>query len=209
VTNYELGFKTEFFNRRLRVNGAVFKQIYSDYQYTAVVPVNGAPTRITQNADARINGGEADVSLRLRSGTTLSGGLGFVDARVRQPGGPEDKEKLSNIPRLTWNVGISQNLKIGDGDLDLVANYSWRDEYSTTLATRSDPRDEALASRIESVGLINMSATYRLEGMSFGVFANNLTNEKYYAFISESPPVLRFGGLGLPRIIGARAKFEF
>ncbi|MET0361302.1 MAG: TonB-dependent receptor [Sphingobium sp.] len=206
VRNYEVGFKGRAFDRKLQLNVAAFHQKFTDYQYTAIVNLN----RIIQNASAKIKGFEADATVFVGGNTSLTGSVGYVDAKVADGARPsENGFALPNVPSWTWSANLSHTIQIAGGALDLVANYSWRDRFSTTLGTRTDPRDEERDSNVGSIGLLNMPATYKIDGYSVGIFANNLTNEKYYTYITDSKPSISFAQLGLPRILGARARFEF
>ncbi|MCK9541658.1 MAG: TonB-dependent receptor [Novosphingobium sp.] len=197
IKNYELGFKTQFLDRHLTINGALFYQDYSSYQYTAVVNA----VRITQNADARIKGFELDGRLRLGTGTTLWGEVGYTDGKVH--GGAQDGLRLPLIPRLTWGAGIEQAVDLGEADLTLAANYSWTDNIWTELEDRTHTNMRAREQ-------LNLSATVESGPFSLGVFANNVTNEKAYSYIIySSGGALDFGGLTLPRVIGVRAKYSF
>jgi len=64
VTNYEIGLKTDWFDRRLRANISAFKMDYQDFQTIKVVPdASGGPlaTRLTvDTADATIKGIETE-----------------------------------------------------------------------------------------------------------------------------------------------------
>jgi iron complex outermembrane receptor protein len=54
VENWELGFKLDMFDRRVRVNGALFYSDYTDRQLTTIVvnPVTNSPAGATINADS-------------------------------------------------------------------------------------------------------------------------------------------------------------
>jgi iron complex outermembrane receptor protein len=64
VTNYEIGLKTDWFDRRLRANISAFRMDYKDFQTIKVVPdASGGPlaTRLTvDTADATIKGIETE-----------------------------------------------------------------------------------------------------------------------------------------------------
>ncbi len=82
LTNFEVGFKTSWLDRRLRINGAVFMQDWKDFQFSFL----GANsfTEIHNGPDARIKGVELDASLRVSDGFTLSGSAAYTDAKIRK-----------------------------------------------------------------------------------------------------------------------------
>ena len=80
LTNYELGFKTSWLDRTLRVNGALFWEEWNNVQY-------GEPGLLgifyTVNAgSARSRGAEADVSWTIQRRLTLSASGSYVDAKL-------------------------------------------------------------------------------------------------------------------------------
>jgi iron complex outermembrane receptor protein len=82
LTNYELGFKTELANNRVRINGAVFQQDWDDFQYS-FLGANGL-TEIRNAGQARIKGIEADILWRLTDAFTLSTAFSIIDAKSTQ-----------------------------------------------------------------------------------------------------------------------------
>jgi len=205
VKNYEVGFKTELFDRMITLNGAGFYQSYKNYQYTAINPVT--VQRETLNVDAIIKGFELEGKLRLGSGTSISGSFGLTDAKIDS--GPAEGRPLSYIPRTTYSVALNQNVKAGGGDIDFVAGYSWRNSFFSAITDPSTAADEEALTRVASVGLLNLSATYTNGPYTVAVFAENVTNEHYFTAITASPPVVSLGSLGTPRVIGFRAKYAF
>ena len=81
LTNYEVGWKTTWLDRKLRINGAVFYEKWDQLQY-GLSPVGSAGvTNIYNAGNARVYGAEGDVSLRL-GGLTLSGSGTYIDAKL-------------------------------------------------------------------------------------------------------------------------------
>lgn len=81
LTNYEIGWKTSWLDRKLRLNGAVFYEEWKDLQF-GLVPVGNNGVTNTYNAgDARIYGIEGDFALSL-GGFTLSGSGTYIDAQL-------------------------------------------------------------------------------------------------------------------------------
>jgi len=89
LTNYELGWKTTWFDHRLRFNGAVFDEEWKDFQFSFLGP--NAVTIIQNAGQARIRGVESDLEFAATQGLTVSGGFSYTDAKLAQaycPGGP-------------------------------------------------------------------------------------------------------------------------
>lgn len=81
LNNFELGWKTSLFDRKLRFNGAVFYEQWKDVQF-GLSPVGNNGVTNTYNAgNARVYGVEGDISLALGA-LTLSGAGTYVDAKL-------------------------------------------------------------------------------------------------------------------------------
>jgi len=86
VDAYEVGFKSEFLDRRASFNVAAFYSDYSDIQQTSTVSVPGVAlpqTVVINAAAAKIKGLEADLTLRLVEGLTLRGSMGYTNSKFK------------------------------------------------------------------------------------------------------------------------------
>ncbi|HMT46950.1 MAG TPA: TonB-dependent receptor [Novosphingobium sp.] len=207
IKNYEVGFKSQFFDRMLTINGAAYYQDYSNYQYSGIDPVSRS--RTTYNVGAEIKGFELEATLRLTTGTTLSATTGLTDAKVKDTTSPANGSRLPWVPKWTASASLNQNFELAGGDLDLAANYSWRSNFWTALNDPLAAGDEEGATNIRAVGLLNASITYTHGDYSLAVFGTNLTDERYFNFLTSSAPVINFGSLAMPRVIGVRGKYTF
>ena len=80
LTNYEIGFKTTWADNRVRINGAVFRDDWDDFQYS-FLGLNGL-TEIRNAGQAQISGIEADIVWAVTEGFTLSSSLSLLDAKT-------------------------------------------------------------------------------------------------------------------------------
>lgn len=79
-TMYELGLKSMLFDRRVRLNLALFDQTIDDFQ--ATVRLQGFPAFVIQNAkQLKSTGATAEIDARIGAGLTLSGSGSYTDAR--------------------------------------------------------------------------------------------------------------------------------
>jgi iron complex outermembrane recepter protein len=93
LSNYEIGWKTTWLDRRLRINGAVFYEQWKDVQF-GIAPAGGNGVTFTYNVgDARVYGVEGDFALSL-GGLTLSGGGTYIDAKLATDFGPINLQGL-------------------------------------------------------------------------------------------------------------------
>ena len=129
--SYEIGFKSEFFDRRVRLNVTGFHVKYKNLQKNINVPiiVNGQSNQFTQfqnAASATVKGVEAEASAILFQGFTLRGVLGYQDAKYGNydaPGSGYDLSTapLDRAPKWQWTADATYELPVGS-DWKIVAN---------------------------------------------------------------------------------------
>ncbi len=91
VWSYEAGFKSEFFDNKVRANVTAFWMDVSDLQILAGLlnPATGAITFLTRNfADYRNKGIEAELTVAPVTGLTLYANVGYQDDNYRVPNAP-------------------------------------------------------------------------------------------------------------------------
>ncbi len=81
LTNYELGFKTSWFDRKFRFNGALFYEKWKNLQYGLSPVGSNGVTNIYNAGDARVYGAEMDFNLHL-GGLTLTGSGALIDGKL-------------------------------------------------------------------------------------------------------------------------------
>src|SRR5699024_10018032 len=118
----ELGLKSEWMDGRLRLNGAIFYQVYDDFQVSQSLPAQST-TLISNAAKVKSQGIDFDFFAVLTDNLSLDGGVAWVEAEYdkfegapcgvssnpRCIGGAQDLSghRLDNAPRLTANVGLA------------------------------------------------------------------------------------------------------
>ena len=91
VKSYEMGLKSTFNNGRIQTNAAVFYTDYSNVQVPGSVPtfdaagnVNGFAGNVTNAGKAEIKGFELEALARVTDALTVSGMVGFIDAKYKE-----------------------------------------------------------------------------------------------------------------------------
>ncbi len=93
VQAYEVGLKSEFFNKHLRLNIAAF---YYDYQDMQLRQIQNGVLLLSNAASSTIKGLDVDFEARPLHGLTIGGGFEFLDAKYGNfPG------SLITVPRAT------------------------------------------------------------------------------------------------------------
>ena len=82
LTNYEFGWKTQWFDHRLRWNGAVFREDWKNFQFSFLGP--NSLTIIENGGSARIKGIESELEFKATNELTLSSGITWLQAVTTQ-----------------------------------------------------------------------------------------------------------------------------
>lgn len=113
VDSYELGFKGDFWDRRLSLNVAAFIASYDDYQVNQFVDLGGGRTsiRITNAAKVKTKGIEVEFNLQATDNFALQGSAGFLDATFDSfpaggtAGADVSGNRLTGAPKFTAALG--------------------------------------------------------------------------------------------------------
>ncbi len=139
LSNYEIGWKTTWFDRRLRLNGAVFYEQWKDVQF-GIAPAGGNGVTFTYNVgDARVYGIEGDFALKLGN-LTLSGGGTYIDAKLATDFGPinlqglpiagdPDAPKGTQLPvqpKVKSNLTARYSVPMGSVDAFVQGSWSYQ-----------------------------------------------------------------------------------
>lgn len=177
---WEIGFKGSFADNRVQLEAALFHYTYEDLQQ--FITVRGIPT-LDNAPESEIIGFDANLKFVNESGFYGQVGVSYLDSEVTDSTGSDFIEgaPLASSPEWSVTALATQDFDIGDGVLTLMTNVSYTDEQATdTLTTATEAVEGAFT--IESYTLVNASANYRFgaqEEFKVGIYANNLTDEKF------------------------------
>ncbi len=171
--NYEAGLKGQPIDN-LQMSLAVFYTDYSDLPYQVSTTAGGGGFN-TENiiVDQTSMGVEWESTWLITDAFRLYTTLGYIDADVKD----ENSAAVAPLtPELTFSLSPEFSFPLGDGDLTLRADYSFRDDMYGEPS--SDP---GRFTRIESRDLINFDITYRPADGKWSVsgYGKNVTDERY------------------------------
>ena len=184
VKNIEAGFKSEWLDRRLRINGAAYHQDYQNIQAQIRDVVNGNVITLIRNAaEAKLYGGELEVIARPTSQLDVNFGAAYVHAAydsyfARDAAGAllDLSAQTFAVPKWTWNAGGSYTVPLDSGSLRFSANYAWTDDviFRADTPTLSSVTQKAY-------GLLDARITWMMpeKALEVSLFAKNITNEHY------------------------------
>lgn len=217
VTNYEIGVKSDWFSRRLRVNASLYSQDYEDIQVKFRNLSSGQLVNQINNAEsATLYGGELEVIGEPIDRLIISGSLGYTHAEFDKftaydaAGVAFDASAQEfSVPKLTYNLSAAYEVPVAVGALRFFANYSWRDDVLFVPDfTPTTPVQESR--RQPSYGLIDAKVSLHLDAsnVEVSVFAKNLGDKVYYQNIAPTG-LWDLGTLGDPRTYGLEVKLAF
>ena len=176
VEVFEAGFKSDFFNRTLRLNGAVFRTSYDNVQIT-VQNVSVAPI-ILNAAQARIWGAELEAVAVPADGLTIEMGIGWLDAQFLEtaPGAQvTTSNELINAPEWSLSAGISYEFPAW-GDWSLTPRFDYTYRSGTQNNAINSPQAYQPGFSLYNFGL---ALNNEQAGVTVIARADNIGNERY------------------------------
>ncbi|MEM6583769.1 MAG: TonB-dependent receptor [Pseudomonadota bacterium] len=199
LVSYELGLKSEWMEKRLRANVAIFYSEYDDLQISQFVPGAGGAESVLSNAGkANFTGAEIELLAVPTPGLTLSLTYSWLDPEYDEYeffdptgqfcGTPEtacdvsDRGVFPNTPEYSASVGARYEFApTVYGDWSARVDVAWNDGYSFGTIEISDP------SRIETDSYTLVNGRISLDNIDFfntgtlrlSAWGKNLTDEEY------------------------------
>lgn len=177
VTAYEVGYKGDLLDRRLRLNVSAFYNEYSDLQRTVlgVSETQGVIQSVFNAADATVSGAELEVTYLLSNEFTLDFVYGYTDAGYDRFDGVEDPGERSfvRVPENTASLALSYNKVLASGaDINGRISASYTGSYYY-----DDPNllEQDAYTLIDA----NLAFTAPSGAWTAALYGRNLTNEEY------------------------------
>lgn len=223
---FELGIKTQFLERRVTFNAALFHYNYRDIQ---VRTTNGFGIIVVSNVAAgKIDGAEANLSVRLGGGLTLSVAISYLDARytnfceLTQPGSPPVADppcigpvtggvyadrtgnKLNQAPECQGGVTLDHTTHIGGlGELNATVSYNG---VSNVFF---GPSNEPLQSSGGGYGRIDARIGLEVSpGLELYAYGKNLTHDHYIDLALRGSPTVVLQHVSDPATYGVGIRFR-
>lgn len=193
--NYEVGFKSSFNDRRVSLNGALFKIDYSNQQTSTFVAT--PPFRIVTNTPkTEIKGVELELTYLPIDKLDLNASVGYLDAEVtgenRQP---------DMAPKWTINLG-GQFTQPVSSSMNLFARADWRYQGKYQLFNRP------VVYNIHSADLVDLRLG--VDAGKWGVtgYVQNMLDEQY-ATLAQQASNFYLRDYSDPRSYGIEVSYRF
>ncbi len=208
VNAYEVGFKSQFLDRAVTLNGAIFYYDYRNQQALSTDPVTQVQSLVNL-PKSRVMGAELEFTARPVDGLRLNAGLGLLDTKIKEGvvgGNSLVGNRLSNAPTVSVSGGFDWTVLDSDnGSLEwgVNANYNSRQYYDLLNNKRISQK---------GYGLFNSHLNYRFADGKYGVgvWVKNIFNTYYRRYgIDLSGLGYDYYRLGEPRTFGANFDVKF
>jgi outer membrane receptor protein involved in Fe transport len=199
LTNYEVGWKTQWFGERLRWNGALFWEDWKNFQFSFLGP--NSLTIIANGGDARIKGIENEIEWQATSELMLSTSFTFLDPVLTQNycgqagvtscpdqqtpntfGGPT---LIGPLAPAGTNLPVSPKFKG-----NVVARYAfdevngWKPFAQASFVYQTQTAPLLLLNEVQNVGmqpaygLLDLAAGAHVQNMMIQVVVTNATDKR-------------------------------
>ena len=191
---YEVGFKTDFFDHRLRLNGDIFYMDYQGYQGIPRICLDADGNQLPPNAggipglcgqylnigDARIQGFELEATIRPIDGLSIDAALSLTDFEFTSINYPTTSivvgAKRPGIGDWKWSAGIQYQVGLGSaGTLTPRLDVNYTDGYCGDFTCTP-------IAIVDSYTLANARLTYETADKDWtaALEVTNLADRHYY-----------------------------
>jgi len=206
-TSIEIGFKAEFMDRRVRINGAAFRTDVEDNQFFEFFAGPfGLLRTVTTIDEITISGFEVDASFAMTENLTVYGGAGFLNSEIE-----ENRNRPLSVgndvpqaPDSSGNLGVEWVSSVGSG-VDFVARIDYQyvgETHFHTLQGEQTPtiwnaffapgfNSDFSKSARDAYSTVDARISLEAANWTLTAWGRNLTNEQY---LQEVIPAPEFGG---------------
>jgi iron complex outermembrane receptor protein len=228
VDTFEGGVKADLLDRHLRVNLTGFYTNYRDIQLAQIYFIIDQATNtfiqgntILNAASAHIKGFELETTAIPFDGLTLTGSVGYLDAKYKDfpfidpfslsPANPTGIQynfkgnRLQNAPKWTAVAGVSYEFSAG-GDDKVQINGTYKYTSSKILTAI----DNANRSFVQPTGLFDANIEYFIgDRMSVSFWGRNIFDKRYIQSVYDNFGYGALVSYQNPRELGVTGKFNF
>jgi iron complex outermembrane receptor protein len=206
ATSYEGGLKTEFFDRKLRVNAAGYYTIDKGIQRTTLLSdaFGNTATVLTNAGRADIYGAELEAQALLPFGFRLDGSLAYTHPKYVSyinptTGFDQSHERFYGIAKWTASISPSWTQDLGFGSLTLRSDVTYQSKtalynngyYTDAAGAIHDASNGSVVTAADRAGFLNAttdrshvlvaaraSITAMDDKVEVAVWGKNLTNKR-------------------------------
>lgn len=225
LKNYEFGWKTSWFENRLRWNGAAYFEKWNNFQF-AIVGANGL-TEIKNANQAEIKGVETDLAWAVTHGFTLTAAGAYTDAKltanycgmtdssgtpITDCASPEAPDGTSLPVTPKWKGNITARYEFSFGSYDAFLQAAAVGQTGSWTDLRIETRE--IIGRKPGYGMLDLSGGVSRDGWTLQAYLKNVTDKRAQFSRSSECPATTCGALtyvtvAQPRTLGLKVGRKF
>ncbi len=216
VDNFEIGYKSEWFDNRLRWNAAIFYMAYDNKQEELQLPSatsgTGQKTLVVNASDATISGVEMEFLAVPVEGLQIRANLGFLDAEYdnfafdSNDDGMIDTDNshldFRRAPDFTGSLSADYRWQLGPGDMWLGGAWHYIGEHFVDFANKPELENDAQ-------NLVDAWINYEYKVALFSIYGRNLLDEDGYTIGFDVSKIWSYAYTRAPRTYGVEVVFRF
>ncbi|MEM8547818.1 MAG: TonB-dependent receptor [Pseudomonadota bacterium] len=219
---FELGFKSQLWDGRFELNGAVFQTDVDDMQFFEFFVGPFGLLRVVENIDeVSLQGIELSGTLQATDYLTLNAGFSTIDSEIEANSIRPNTvgNDAPSVPELTFNFAATYTQPVSSS-LEFIGRLEYSYVGDTWFHTVQDDVVPATLfggadadfsrSQVDGYGLTNLRLGFEGERWRVALFAYNLFDEDYIAEVITAP---EFGGSfvhpGVQRTAGIEFGFSY
>jgi iron complex outermembrane recepter protein len=219
ITSYEVGFKTDWLDRALRVNASAYYYDIKDLQVSRILGLVSPTVLIFNAPKTTVKGIDLEITARPSRNFEVNIAYGYLDATYKSypfnSATDFSGTRAVRAPEHSVNVGAEWRASIGDeGSLTLRADYALTGDLFHEPGAGSIAFGQGIPLTAEDgYGLLDLRATYEMKGWRLTGYVTNATNTQYRRTVNAlgsgpvGPRVVGFAGT--PRIYGVKVGYDF
>ena len=205
--SFELGLKTEFLDRRIRINAAIFKTDVEDNQFFEFFAGPfGLLRTVTTIDELTIKGLELDTSFVVTENLSIYAGAGFLSSEIRENANRPLSvgNDVPQAPDRSGNLGLQWVSSVGAG-MELAARIDYQYVGETQFHTLQGEQTPTIWNAFFAPGFnsdfskssrdpystIDARISLEAADWTLTLWGRNLTDEEY---LQEVIPAPEFGG---------------
>lgn len=175
---YEVGVKTDWFQKRLSATASVFKIIQQNSLYPASPAVPGKPDLRMQIGEEESNGFEFDLAGEITPNWSILASYAYIDARITKTASNSEKDfdmQRPSTPRHSGNIWTKYIITEGPlKHLGFGAGYNFVTERYGQVGRRAN------TTVYPGYGLVNAVLYYKINQIQLQLNLNNILNKTHW-----------------------------
>jgi len=209
LTNYEVGWKTTLANDTVRFNGAIFGEVWEDFQFS-FLGLNGL-TQIQNAGLAYIKGIETQVEWKPTPNWSISGSGTWLDTEFKGGSGfPPSTFEMPLSPHFKGNVSARYDYSLFSIPSYLQASLTHSSDSGIDLRQT----ENAIIGRLPSYVLVDVATGFDIAKFKVDLYLNNVFDERAILSRGTECQIQVCGGLAYdtptqPRTAGLKVSRDF